>query len=106
MSTWVRNKIDTEGLSTTDSVVKTTTNVLLASVIIAPANPKRKGFYIWNNSANSVYITFGTVSTSATPSFILATFNQHIMVSGLIWTGPLSAIRNSGTGACTVWEFE
>lgn len=80
-------------------------NVLLVSVVIAPANAARKSFYIYNNSANSAYITFGPTSTSATCTALVATFTSFVMSGPVCYTGAISAIRNSGSGVCTVHEL-
>lgn len=106
MGTYQRGTVDTNNNSSSSTVRKTKVNVTTGSVILVPANPKRKGFYIYNNSANSVYLTFDSVSLSAEPTMILATFTQASMVAGLVYTGVISAIRNSGTGHCIVWELE
>lgn len=92
--------------STTSSVIKTTTpSITTASVQLVGTNPNRRGFQVWNNSSNSIYLSWDSTSSSATPSVILASFQTYSMTSGVIWTGPIAGIRNSGSGTCTVWEF-
>lgn len=89
-----------------NTVVKTTTPAIAtASVQLVAANPNRRGFQIWNNSSNSIYISWDSVSASSTPAIILAAFQSYSMTTGVIWTGPISGIRNAGSGTCTVWEF-
>jgi hypothetical protein len=90
---------------TSNSCTVTGTNVLLASVVICQANPNRKGFIIFNNSANSTYVTFGATSSSATCTYLIATFASLTVNSGCIYTGVMSAIRNSGSGVVTVYEL-
>jgi hypothetical protein len=85
--------------------IATTTAVLLSSVVICAANQNRKGFSIWNNGANSAYITWGPVSSSSSPVIILATFSSYICLGPLIWTGIMSALRNTGSGNIVVTEF-
>lgn len=90
----------------TNQVQKTTTaSITNSSVLIAPANPNRRGFTIWNNSANSIYITFGPTSASASPTFILATFATLSFQPPNCWTGEISGIRNTGSGTVTIYEF-
>jgi hypothetical protein len=60
---------------------------------------------IYNNSSNSCYITFGTTSTSAAPSFILATFANFVWQGPIIYQGPMAAIRNAGSGTITITEL-
>ncbi len=73
------------------------------STLLAPSNANRKGFTLWNNSANSIYITFAATSSSATPTFILATFQTLSFM--FAYSGPIAGIRNAGTGSVTIWEF-
>ena len=80
-------------------------NVATTSVVIAPANPNRKGFYIYNNSGNSAYINFGPTAVGATPVAIIATYTSFVMVGPICYTGVLSAIRNTGSGVMTVTEL-
>lgn len=89
----------------TAAPVSPAVNVLLVSTVIAPANPNRKGFYIWNNSANSAYVSLAATSTSAGPTQIVPTFQTWSMVGPLCYQGPIAAIRNSGSGTMTVWEL-
>ncbi len=80
-------------------------NVLLASVVIAPANPRRIGFYIFNNSSNSVYVTLGPTSASSFCTQLIATFATWACNDPICYTGVISAIRNAGSGVCTVHEL-
>jgi hypothetical protein len=75
-----------------------------ASKQVAQPNTLRKGLIIWNNSSNSVYLSYESVANSASCTFILATFQSWVMPNP-IYTGIISAIRNSGTGTLTVWEL-
>lgn len=90
---------------TSNSTTVTGANVILSSVQLVAANPNRKGFIVFNNSTNSTYITLGPVSVAATCSRLLATFASWEVMSGVTWTGPISAIRNAGSGVCTVFEL-
>lgn len=80
-------------------------NVLLASVVIAPANPERLGMIIFNNSSNSVYVTFGATSASSTCTRLIPTFASWECLGSVIYTGVVSAIRNAGSGACIAYEL-
>ncbi len=90
---------------TVASYLLTTTNVLLASVQIAAANSSRKGFVIYNNGANTVYISFANPATSAACVLPIATFQPGIFMYPICYSGALYAIRNAGSGACSVWEI-
>jgi hypothetical protein len=87
------------------SKVAVSPNVALVSVLAVPANSGRRGLTIYNNSANSVYLTYGNTSTSAGCTRILATFTQWDMTGPAIYTGAISAIRNAGTGTLVVTEL-
>lgn len=84
----------------TQSPVITTT-----SQLIIGASSYRIGLILYNNSANSVYISFGSPANSATNmSLIVATFTHWTMVQP-IFMGPIYGIRNAGTGTVLVTEF-
>jgi hypothetical protein len=87
------------------SIIVTQVNVLLVSAQLVAANANRKGFVIFNNSANSVYVTEGPTSVAANCTRLIATFTSWENVAGAVWTGAISAIRNSGSGVCTVFEL-
>ena len=99
-------KVLTEKTKVSAATVTTTASVTNAGLLLVAANPNRRGFIIWNNSANSAYVTLGPVSVSSTPTFIVPTFQSLIWMYAVSWTGPISAIRNgAGTGTMTVYEF-
>lgn len=82
-----------------------TTNVLLISIVVLPANPNRKGFILYNNSANSVYVTYGATSSSASCTRLIPTFASWEVTQGCIYTGIISAIRNAGSGTVVAYEL-
>lgn len=63
------------------------------------ANPWRVGLTIYNQSGNTIYVTFGDVSNSASPTLVIGSYQSWTMFGPVIWTGPISAIRNAGNGA-------
>jgi hypothetical protein len=78
-------------------------------VLLAAANPKRKGFSVYNNSAaNSCYLQ---TSTAANSQFAQIAKNDtpaaHFQMFGaLSYTGPIYGRRNTGTGGGWCVEFE
>lgn len=92
--------------TTSTQTVTTAANVALTSVQLVGTNKNRTGFIIWNNSSNSAYVTFGPTSSSSTPTQIIPTFQSWQVLSGAIWQGPISAIRNAGSGSMTVYELQ
>lgn len=87
------------------SYTYTSTNVLLVSVQIAAANPNRRGFIIFNNSSNSVYVSFANPAVASAAVRIIATFTSWEVLAPICYTGALYAIRNAGSGAVSVWEL-
>lgn len=88
--------------------VKTTVspNVALTSVQIIGSNASRKGFILYNNSANSCYINFAATASSNSCSIIVPTFaSWSWTMTGGTYTGQISAIRNAGSGTIIVTEF-
>lgn len=88
---------------TTSSV--TANNVALVSAVIATANYKRRGIIMYNNSANSVYVSWAATSTSTGCALIIPSFQSWFWLTPPVYIGVISAIRNAGTGAVNVYEF-
>lgn len=89
----------------TDTVRTVSASIALVSVQVLAANTKRRGLTIYNNSANSVYLTWGATSSSNTCTRILATFTQFDMFGPVVYLGPISAIRNAGSGTLILTEY-
>lgn len=88
-------------------VVKTTSaNVGTSSIVAFPKNPQRLAFYLYNNSSNSVYVTFGPTSVAATCTWTVPTFATWIHNYPVGYTGEISAIRNAGSGTLTLYELQ
>jgi hypothetical protein len=95
-----------EVVSAVKSTRTTTASVTNSAAQVLGANNNRKGFSVWNNSSNSVYLTFGPAPcTSAAPTLIIATFATFQMFTPVVWAGELCAIRNSGSGTLTITEI-
>lgn len=92
-------------IQTSKTVVTTSPTITTSSVQIIGTNPSRIAFYIWNNSANSVYLTFGPTSNASGPTIILATFATYTSNGPVCYIGAISGIRNSGTGNVTIHEL-
>jgi hypothetical protein len=93
------------GLVSEVCTVTTSVSVTTASVLIATTNTSRKGFIIWNNSSNSIYLSFAPTSSSSTCTYILPTFASWVYNGPIIYQGPISGIRNSGSGTVTLYEL-
>lgn len=80
--------------------------ITTSSVLIVGANNQRIGLWLYNNSANSVYISVtGPANSSTNMSFLVATFATWYMPADLIYTGAVYGIRNAGTGRVLATEF-
>lgn len=89
----------------TSSTITVSPTIATSAVLVLSANPLRKGLFIYNNSANSVYMAFDTTVSSANHmTLILATYSTFIMTLP-IYTGPIAAIRNAGTGNLLITEL-
>lgn len=100
-------QVFTDAVYHTGYVIQTiSASVATTSVVVLPANRWRNGLTIYNNSANSVYLTFGPISSGSTCTRILATFAQWDMLGPVIYTGQISAIRNAGSGTLVITEYQ
>ncbi len=88
-----------------NATVTASASILLVSLQFLNANIKRRGLIIYNNSANSVYIAFdASVSSANHMSIIIPTFQSWVMPLP-IYQGPMSAIRNAGSGTLLITEL-
>ncbi len=79
--------------------------VTTTSQVIVQANYKRLGLIIYNNSANSGYIAYGSAANSSNNmTAIIPTFTQWVMTYP-VYYGPIHAIRNAGTGTFLITEL-
>lgn len=76
-----------------------------SSVQIIGANVNRKGLYIYNNSANSIYVAYGSANTGSIVTQIIPTFASFIVPATAVYTGPVYATRNAGSGSAVVTEL-
>lgn len=79
-------------------------SVAQTSVVVLPANPRRVWFSMYNNGANTVYLTYGPTSSGSTPTRALATF-ASFETGEVCYTGAISAIRNAGSGTIVSYEM-
>lgn len=77
-----------------------------ASVLIAPANSKRMGGILWNNSSHPVYIAFALVGDSdALVTLLIEAYSHFVIPPPPIYQGPISGKRSAGTGTVSFTEF-
>lgn len=87
------------------SVVASATIGTTASVKVVAANARRVGLLLYNNSANSVYIKYGSAGdTGNDMTVIIPTFATWMMPTP-VYTGILYGKRNAGTGSVVATEL-
>ncbi len=87
------------------STIINTPSIGLTSTLVLSANQWRRGLYVYNNGANTVYLSFDSFVSSATHMTIpVATFSTWVMQMP-IYLGSLAAVRNSGTGILMITEL-
>lgn len=92
-------KISGKATITVSPVITTVSQLIIA------ANPNRIGLILYNNSANSIYLAYGSAANSSTNmTKILATF-ANVTMEQPIYTGAIYGIRNAGTGTVLVTEL-
>jgi hypothetical protein len=90
----------------TAATITVSPSIAQVSQVVIAANPNRKGLILYNNGANTIYLTFGpTSSSSLTVCIPLATFASYLMTTGVIYTGVISGIRNAGSGTVIATEL-
>lgn len=83
--------------------VITVTNV---STVVSPKNPERKIFFISHDSAGKVYFSFNSTCTINSASFFInANETWQWSHPKIFYTGPISAIRASGSSPIVFTEF-
>lgn len=87
------------------AALTTSASIATTAVQVIGSNAARKGFRMYNNSANSVYFTYSAPPCgSGNITGILATFANYTETQP--YTGPICAIRNAGTGTVTITELQ
>ncbi len=91
--------------SSTAAITASPAILTTPSVKIIAANANRKGLYIYNNSANSIYIAFGSPANSSTNmTQIIPTFTAYVLPFP-VYRGDIYAVRNSGSGSALITEL-
>lgn len=86
--------------------VKTTTApILLVSQKVLDASCDRKGCIIFNDSANSAYITYGTTAVITGATTIIGPYASWEMTGPAVWNGEVHAIREAGSGSLVITDM-
>lgn len=87
------------------SKITASESILLVSKPIVGENLDRVGLILWNASANSVYVTFAASGDAAnTVAVIIGAWSTWVMPMP-VYRGPLSGVRNSGSGKVIATEL-
>lgn len=81
-----------------------TANITTVTQVILSANPNRVGLLIWNPTANSVYISYSLICDANSQTAIVASNTTWVMPEA-IYTGPISCVRNAGSGGINITEL-
>jgi hypothetical protein len=79
--------------------------VAIGNTVVLAANANRKGFSILNAGGNKVYIAYGPTCSTSVYAFDLAANGIYQHTMPFYYTGQISAIRPSGSGAVVITEF-
>ena len=102
---YLQNPVSLPSSSGATAVISQSATIGLTSTLVIAANPNRLGLVIYNNSANSLYLAYGSAANSNTNmTRILATYTQFAMEFP-IYSGAIYGIRNSGSGICMCTEI-
>ncbi len=78
--------------------------VSASSVLIAPANKKRKGFIVFNSSSAALSVSLAEKASSDCTKQIPAGGSWECFWP-FAYQGPIAAYNPTGKGTATVWEF-
>lgn len=90
-------------LPTTNTAALTSVASSATSVTLLSANASRKGYIIFNDSTQILYVAFG--ATSTTSAYSVKLFPNAALTSDLVYTGAVSGIWASANGAAKMTEF-
>lgn len=84
--------------------MSTSVAISSTSVVVATANPNRKGLIIYNASASIVYIAYDTTASTTHLTFPIAASSAWTMPDPT-YTGAVAAVRGStGDGKLLITE--
>jgi hypothetical protein len=105
-------KVDADGSLKVSAVAGTTANATLAnvagsasSVTILAANTARKGVVVMNDSTAILYLKFGTTASATSFTYKLAGGDTWESAMPITYTGLITGIWASATGAARVTEI-
>lgn len=100
--TAIDNKLAGGSTGALSSVPQATT-----SAVALAANPNRKGFYLYNNTGQRAFVTFGPTSSSTAFTLALAGNSGYESPQARVYTGPISVVWGStqGSGNLQVTEI-
>lgn len=79
-----------------------TASVTTSSSLILDADPDVKGTIIYNDSDDSVYLTYGPTAAVANATKVIGPHAAWDIPGPAVWCGEISAIRESGSGVLVI----
>jgi len=95
---------DVKGFSNVSTVTNNSINNTSGTEVLA-ANLNRKGYKVYNNSSNTLYIVEGTGSASSTNQTLTLAANSLYTSSNPVWTGRVHIVSAAGTNSVIVTEY-
>lgn len=91
--------------ATAGAYMSTSLAISSTSVVVATANPNRKGLLLYNNSTTTVYIAYDSIASTAHLTYAIAAATTWTMPAP-IYQGVVTAVRAStGDGKLLVTEL-
>lgn len=97
------NPSATVSFPTSNTVTRNNVTASITSVLLLSPNSARKGVTIWNNSSASLYIEFGTASTTTSFSVKVNADGYYELPFGYI--GSINGIWDAASGSALVREL-
>lgn len=92
--------------TTSATGTQTSVNDTGSSTTLLAANSSRKGFTIFNDSTEILYVKFGATATTSDFAAKLQPGDYYEALSGCIYTGIIDGIwANNASGAARITEF-
>jgi hypothetical protein len=82
----------------------TSVNAATSNTAILAVNSARKGTLIYNNSTSAMYLAYGATASTSAFSVKIPANALFELPTAPTWTGALSAVWDSATGAALVTE--
>ena len=86
------------------SAALTSVNASITSASLLAANTNRKTFYVYNDSAATLYLAYGATASTTLYTTQVPPNTLYEMPSTMTWQGAVSGIWPTATGAARITE--